>query len=263
MQPLGAWDKTGCARAATTGCAVASDDEESEVECCGDSLHQSLGSFLDRIERRCATFDGDRSAPWGYADALEMLNGTMSEGLVVVAAPPKFNCESAIMRIVHQVGVVSCQPVLVLSTDWRQTDIAERLIILDSGVPEWRVHTGSIRQQDFADIGASISRIAEAPVRIYVMDWDEPWDTVARARTFGQQRQIGLIILDSLDALVGDEGEYGRRRRAVDLQSEMKDLAREINVPLLVMRPNEPWYSPSEIREFERNNIDLWLWFFG
>jgi hypothetical protein len=43
----------------------------------------------------------------------------------------------------------------------------------------------------------------------------------------------------------------------------MKDLAREINVPLLVMRPNEPWYSPSEIREFERNNIDLWLWFFG
>lgn len=223
----------------------------------GCSLRDVLGSFLDRLERRFCTCDAGRPVPWGYVDAKAMLRRSGPGGLIVVSAPPCFDEESAALRLVHHVGVVLGDPVLVLSVGGRPVEFAERLIALESGVRDWRLHCGILSDGDWTAVGNAVSQLAESPVQIDGIDFDEPWEVADRIKQFNDSSGIGSVVLDSFGSLAEESTRYEPLGRITDLNSMMKNVATDLKVPLIVLRPNDRWFSHEEAVSLSAEEYDI------
>jgi replicative DNA helicase len=216
-----------------------------------------LGSFLDRLERRHDTHDHERPVPWGHGDIASMLKGLDRKGLVVLTAPPAFDCESAVLRLVHHVGVVAKTPVLVLSTEWGEIELVERLVVLDSGVRAWKIHCGHLDDPAWAAIGNAIGRLAECLVQISEIGWDEPWEVAHRVRRFAQDSNVGGVVLDAFGSLVGDSGRYQQKEDVAELEAAIRDVASELNVPVILMRPNDKWLNRKDREALDELDLEL------
>jgi replicative DNA helicase len=212
----------------------------------GWPLREFLGAFFDRLERRYHTHSVSKAAPWGYVDVLEMVGGSDPGGLVVLTASPRFDEESAALRLAHRAGVVEGLPVLLIATEWEEIEIAERLVAIDSGIPQWRVHCGYLSAIDWSKIGQTRHRLADSPVRIDEIIWHEPWEVADNVRQFCRKTGSGCIVLDAFTVLAGNHHDCERASRVSDLTAAVRDLARELTIPLVTLRPNDTWLSKEQ-----------------
>lgn len=221
-------------------------DESSEY-----SIRDHLGTLLDRMERLYDTHIHPRVDPWGSVDVGTMLRVRNPKGLVVLASPPSFDADSVAMRIVHHVGVLARSPVLVLSTKPGGTELAERLVALVSGVQTWKIHCGHLADGDWERIGTAISRLADCPVQISGIGWDEPWQVAAKVREFGRSSMIDCMVFDAFASLVADSARYQEDDDVAELLAAVREVAYELKVPVTTMRPNDRWFSRKELAQLD------------
>jgi replicative DNA helicase len=222
----------------------------------GYPLRDLLGSFLDRLQTLYDSRDDESPFPWGYRDALAMFDVPASSGLIVLTSPPAFGTESVALRLVHQIGVVSKMPVLVLSTG-SMNEIAERLVVLDSALQEWKIDRGHLVEKEWEAVGSAISHLADSPIRIDRIQWDFPWEVATKVRHFALHSEVGLFVLDAFSPLVGASPSHDWRAQLVDIQSALKEAASDLGVPVMVMRPNDARFSARERRSLDSLVFEL------
>lgn len=201
------------------------------------SLEAILAESFDRLDELHKDKNKLRGLPTGYKDLDNILAGLQRSDLFVLAARPSMGKTALALNIAHNVAVKSQQPVLIFSLEMSKEQLVDRLLALESGVDAWALRTGNLTDADFEKLGHAMGALSEAPIYID----DTPSITVSdlrtKARREAHQRQLGLIIVDYLQLMMG--GRYGSDANRVQEVSEisrgLKGVARELNVPLVAL----------------------------
>jgi replicative DNA helicase len=175
--------------------------------------------------------------PSGFADLDKMTHGLHGGEMIVIAGRPSMGKTSLAMNIAEHAAVNERLPVGVFSLEMTADSLVVRMLCSLARVNSRAVREGFLRERDFPRITAAASKMAKAPL---VID-DTPGLSIlqlrARARRMWQQHGIKLFVIDYLQLLHSSsrKAQDNRQQEIADISSGVKSLAKELNVPVIVL----------------------------
>jgi replicative DNA helicase len=172
----------------------------------------------------------------GFADLDKMTSGLHGGEMIVVAARPSMGKTSLAMNIAEHVAIEEKVPVGVFSLEMTSDSLVLRMLCSRSRVNLRNVREGFLAERDFPKLTAAAGQLANAPLFIDDSSGLSILQLRAKARRMYQQYGIKLFIVDYLQLLHSTARRADNRQQEIaDISNGIKSLAKELNVPVIVL----------------------------
>ncbi len=192
---------------------------------------------IDMIQEFHQRAGGLTGLPTGFADYDKMTSGMNGGEMIVIAARPSMGKTSLVMNIAEHVVINEKQPVGVFSLEMTSESLVMRMLCSLARVNARSIREGFMAEQDFKKLTGAAAKMAKAPLHID----DTPGLSIlqlrARARRMWQQHGIKLFIIDYLQLMnsTSRKAQDNRQQEISDISNGVKALAKELNVPVIVL----------------------------
>ena len=187
-----------------------------------------ISAFLDPSKRI-------KGISTGFAKLDEMTGGLHPGDLCIIAARPSMGKTAMALNIAQHVALKLKQTVAVFSLEMSQESLLTRMLCAAARVDSQRFRAGFLSQEERRKLNHSLHELVEAPLFIDDTAGVHLMDMHAKLRRVQSEHKLGLVIVDYLQLMTA-HGRYENRNQEVSALSRgMKLLAKELNVPLLVL----------------------------
>lgn len=172
----------------------------------------------------------------GFADLDKMTSGLHGGEMVVIAARPSMGKTSLAMNIAEHAAIEQRLPVGVFSLEMTSESLVLRMLCSRSRVNLRNVREGFLAERDFPKLTGAAGKLAGAPLFIDDSSALSILQLRAKARRMAQQYGIKLFVIDYLQLLHSTSRRAENRQQEIaDISSGIKSLAKELNVPVIVL----------------------------
>jgi replicative DNA helicase len=118
--------------------------------------------------------------------------------------------------------------------------LVDRMICTEANVDLWKMRTGRLsdRDDDFPRIGHALGILSEAPIFIDDSAGSNLMEIRTKCRRLQSEKGLGLVVIDYLqlmEAPGGSTNDSNRTQEVSQMSRGLKQLARELNVPVVVL----------------------------
>ena len=175
----------------------------------------------------------------GASTGLLMLDrltcGLKKTDLLILAARPSMGKTALALNIA--LNAAREVPVAIFSMEMSASQLGQRILSMTSGVQLSGIATGQFDDQDAESMMMSMAELYDARKHVEI---DDSTLTMAelrmRARRLKRKFDVGLIVIDYIQLIIGDKSYKGNRVQEVsDISRQLKALAKELNVPVLAL----------------------------
>jgi replicative DNA helicase len=173
----------------------------------------------------------------GFADLDKMTDGLHGGEMIIVAARPSMGKTSLAMNIAEHVAVEQQRPVGVFSMEMSAVSLTVRMQCSMARVNLKSIRDGQMNEADFQKLTVASARLSASPLHIDDTAALSILEIRARARRMHQQHKIELFIVDYLQLAnaAGRGRDSNRQQEIADISGGLKALAKELNVPVIVL----------------------------
>jgi replicative DNA helicase len=172
----------------------------------------------------------------GFTDLDKMTSGLHGGEMVVIAARPSMGKTSLAMNIAENVSIDQKLPVGVFSLEMTSESLVLRMLCSRSRVNLRNVRDGFLAERDFPKLTGAAGKLANAPLFIDDSSGLSILQLRAKARRMHQQYAIKLFVIDYLQLLHSTARRAENRQQEIaDISNGIKSLAKELNVPIIVL----------------------------
>lgn len=172
----------------------------------------------------------------GFPDLDKMTGGFKGGEMIVLAARPSLGKTSLAMNIADNVAIEGKFPVGIFSLEMSADSLVQRMICARARVNIRNVTDGFLAERDFPRITGASTKLAASPIFIDDSGGLSILQLRARARRMYQQNGIQLFIIDYLQLLHSSSAKADNRQQEIaQISSGIKALAKELNVPVIVL----------------------------
>ena len=187
-----------------------------------------LNAFLDPSRRI-------KGLSTGFTKLDEMTGGLHAGELIILAARPSMGKTALALNIAQHVATRLNETVAVFSLEMSKESLLTRMLCCTARVDSQRFRAGYLNQDERHKLQAAASQLVEAPLFIDDTAGASLMEMHAGLRRLQQQRKLGLVVVDYLQLMSG-RGRFENRNQEISTISRgMKLLAKELNVPMLVL----------------------------
>jgi replicative DNA helicase len=196
-------------------------------------VHRAIGTIENYFNRQ-GLLGGLAT---GFTDLDRMSDGLHGGEMIVIAARPSMGKTSLAMNIAEHVVLQDKLPVGVFSLEMTAESLVLRMLCSNARVNLRNIREGFMPESDFPKLTSAAGRLSNAPLFID----DTPGLSIlqlrARARRLWQQHGIKLFVVDYLQLLhsTARRSQENRQQEIADISSGIKALAKELNVPVIVL----------------------------
>ena len=172
----------------------------------------------------------------GFLDLDRMTTGLHGGEMIVIAARPSMGKTSLAMNIAEHAAIEQKIPVGVFSLEMSAESLVLRMLCSRSRVNLRSIREGFLAERDFPKLTGSAGKLAGSPLFID----DTPGLSIlqlrAKARRMHSQSGIKLFVIDYLQLLHSTSRRADNRQQEIaDISNGVKALAKELNVPVIVL----------------------------
>ena len=172
----------------------------------------------------------------GFPDLDKMTTGMHGGEMIIVAARPSMGKTSFAMNIAESVAIDQKQPVGVFSLEMTAESLVLRMLCSRSRVNLRNIRDGFLAERDFPKLTGAAGKMAAAPLYIDDTSGLSVLQLRAKARRMHQQYGIKLFVIDYLQLLHSTARRAENRQQEIaDISNGVKALAKELNVPVIVL----------------------------
>ncbi len=173
----------------------------------------------------------------GFADLDKMTDGFHGGEMIVIAARPSMGKTSLAMNIAEHVALELKLPVAVFSLEMSSASLILRMMCSLARVNLRSIREGFMSESDFPKLTNAAGRLSTAKLFIDDSAGLSILQLRARARRMHQQHGIKLFVIDYLQLLnsTARRSQDNRQQEIADISSGIKALAKELNVPVVVL----------------------------
>jgi replicative DNA helicase len=172
----------------------------------------------------------------GFADLDKMTSGLHGGEMIVIAARPSMGKTSLAMNIVEHVTIEQRLPVGVFSLEMTAESLVLRMLCSRSRVNLRDIREGFLAERDFPKLTGAAGKLASAPLHIDDTSGLSILQLRAKGRRMAQQHGIKLFVIDYLQLLNSTSRRAENRQQEIaDISNGIKALAKELNVPVIVL----------------------------
>jgi replicative DNA helicase len=191
------------------------------------------GSYkrLERLMSEGRTITGLST---GYSSLDEMTSGLQPSELIILAARPSMGKTALALNIAENVAMEG-RHVAVFSLEMSKESLLMRLLSSHARIDAHKFRTGHITREDHERMGVSLNELARSPIWIDDSATGTVVEMGAKARRLQSDKGLDLVIVDYLQ-LISARGRFNNRNEEVtSISRGLKALAKELQVPVLVM----------------------------
>jgi replicative DNA helicase len=173
----------------------------------------------------------------GFTDLDKMTDGLHGGEMIVIAARPSMGKTSLAMNIAEHVALELKLPVGVFSLEMSASSLVLRMMCSLARVNLRSIREGFMSESDFPKLTSAAGRLSAAKLFIDDSAGLSILQLRARARRMSQQHGIKLFVIDYLQLLnsTARRSQENRQQEIADISSGIKALAKELNVPIVVL----------------------------
>jgi replicative DNA helicase len=172
----------------------------------------------------------------GFTDLDKMTSGFHPGEMIVIAARPSMGKTSLAMNIAEHVAIEQKLPVGVFSLEMTSESLVLRMLCSRSRVNLRNIRDGFLAERDFPKLTGAAGKLANAPLFIDDTSGLSILQLRAKARRMAQQYGIKLFVIDYLQLLHSTARRAENRQQEIaDISNGVKSLAKELNVPVIVL----------------------------
>jgi replicative DNA helicase len=195
-----------------------------------------IGEFASSVLRSGRAVQDGEVMPglsWGLP-TLDSMMGLMLGGDLGFILASQGDGKTALALQVAAHGSLS-GPVFFGSHEMTGEGLAAREIAAASKIPVREIEEGSFDSFQWENVKEAERKLQEPP--LYILDDRKLTVRQLRAHALGMKRTIGLrgLFVDQLDKIKADKWVRDRFERISEVTSDLKDLAKELRVPVVVL----------------------------
>lgn len=216
----------------------AADDVLAEVGTQAESVFESgadgpehIGDVLLRMGQRGEEPEG-LSTGIGQLD--DLIGGLRPGHFAILAARPghgKTALGSSLARHAARQG----NAVLFVSLEMASTELAERLLSLQSGVEHQRIRDGNLDELDAERLMVAQNELAECPLRILDRTPLRVSDITVATRLAVRRDGLRLLVIDYLQLIEPADRKVIREQQVAEMSRTLKTLAKSVGIPILCL----------------------------
>lgn len=197
--------------------------------------------------------------PTGFASLDEITDGLQPSDMIVVAAPQSTGKTSFVLNIALHAALNAHLSIGIFSMEMNCKRLAQRLLAIAARAQLYRMRTGKLDDEEWERVSASAEQLA-AQANIWIDDTADlsTEQLRQRARHLVEKEHVALIIVDYvhlLRATVDGRRLEHRTREAAEISRTLKVIARELNVPILVV---SQMFTAVESRPLSKSRLADW-----
>ena len=172
----------------------------------------------------------------GFTDLDKMTTGLHGGEMIVIAARPSMGKTSLAMNIAESVAIDQKLPVGVFSLEMSSESLVLRMLCSRARVNLRNIREGFFSERDFPKITSAAGKLAASPLYIDDTAGLSILQLRAKARRMWQQYGIKLFVIDYLQLVHSTARRAENRQQEIaDISNGVKALAKELNVPVIVL----------------------------
>lgn len=175
----------------------------------------------------------------GVSTGLKQLDnltcGLKKTDLLILAARPSMGKTALALNIA--LNASRKVPVAIFSLEMSAGQLGQRILSMTSGVDISDIATGKFDDADEEMMMMSLAGVYDLQKHVEI---DDGTMTIVelrmRARRMKRKYDVGLIVIDYIQLIIGDKSYKGNRVQEVsDISRQLKALAKELEVPVLAL----------------------------
>ena len=198
------------------------------------SLANVLKETLENIGHMYETKRPVTGIAGGFTDLDAMLTGFHPSELIIIAARPSMGKTALALNIANHVALREKQPTLFFSLEMPATQLATRILCIESLIDMQYVRTGQISNEQLRKLVDISGRLEKSPMFIDDTPGLSIFELRAKARRFAQKQKVGLIVVDYMQLIIANS-RLERHQQIAEISNALKQLARELSVPVIAL----------------------------
>jgi replicative DNA helicase len=200
------------------------------------SIAEIIKTKMDSLEK-LQSKGGQTGLQSGYMALDKVTYGWHPSDLVIIAGRPGMGKTAFVLTMARNMAVDFKIPVAFFSLEQAPTQLLERLMVAESGLPSDKIK-GSVKmtQADWTQLEDSLKPLEEAPIYIDDTPSLSIADLRAKARRLVKTSGVQILIIDYLQLMTGSKELKGNREQEVaEISRSLKAIAKELDVPVIAL----------------------------
>lgn len=203
-----------------------------------------LDEYIKRVNRELNTYketaeDHLIGITTGFKKLNNLSNGFQRENMIVLAARPSVGKTALALNFALTAAKQTGKTVAFFSLEMSGELLARRLLAIESGVELNRITTGYLNKEERIKIRNATNRLAELKLFIDDTPSIKMGDLLAKARKLqNSHNDLAMVLIDYIGLITSSDkprGDYNRQIEVSDFSRKIKDLARSLKVPVIVL----------------------------
>ena len=194
-----------------------------------------LAESFDRLDELSKKGTNLRGVATGITDLDDALAGMQNSNLLILAGRPGLGKTALALNIATYAAIKEKVAVGLFSLEMSKEELVDRLLVAQGDIDAWRLKTGRLNDEDFNKLSGAMGLLAEAPLFID----DTPAISVMEMRTKARRLQVEkglkLLVIDYLQLARSMRQWDSRVQEVSDVSQGLKNLARELKIPVLAI----------------------------
>jgi replicative DNA helicase len=198
------------------------------------SLVELVSEVYELIEKRQDVHI--TGLPTGFDELDELTCGLQNGEMIIIAGRPSMGKTALALNIAEQIGVDAKNPLAIFSLEMGKQQLAERLLCSRSKIDAQLVRRGFLRDEDYKKLIDGCGELSQSNIYIDDSAGLSPLEIRGKARRLKSMHDIKCILIDYLQLMSAGSLRVESRQQEITMISRyLKALARELNVPVIVL----------------------------
>lgn len=189
-------------------------------------------SIFEEINKNGSFKRGVRS---GFFALDKKTGGFQKTDLIILAARPGIGKTSLAMNFVTNAAIQDKAKCAIFSLEMSREQLAQRMLCSVAGVDMGKARTGELTDNDWLKLWRAHKKLMDTNIYCDANSLNKPSNILAQCRKLKREHGLDLVVVDYLQLMTGDKKTDSRQTEVSDMSRQMKILAKEIDVPVIVL----------------------------
>lgn len=201
------------------------------------SMQELVCSSLDHLDETYKKTIGDHGISTGFSGLDKITGGLQDYELVLVAGRAGMGKTSLVLNIAGWMALRCKKTVMLFSLESPRQQLVLRMIFAEGLVDSQKINNRNMSNKEWENFVEAADRLSQSPLIIDDTANISATTLCNKAREIKKTHGLDCIIIDSLQLMNGgDDGKsIWRRQQITNIAHELKALARELKVPIIVV----------------------------
>lgn len=199
-----------------------------------DHISPYLDVVMDKFREINKSGGEVQGIPSGFYAIDEITRGWQRSDLILIAARPAVGKTALTMNFIVNAALKK-KKCAVFSLEMSKAQLAQRIICSVAGVDMGSALRGKLEADDWTKLFNAMKTLKECEIYIDDSTLNTPTQIISKCRKLKREKGLDLIMIDYLQLMSSDKRTDNRQTEVADMSRQMKVLAKELDVPVLLL----------------------------